>query len=192
MLSGAMRPIHAAFNEPRVRRVLFKLRYLFVLGCFVFLVSEAKPAWFLLGFYVALFGELIQVWSFASLEKNSKLAVRGPYMFTRNPMYIGRYFLLTGCLLTTGHIWGVPALTVLYYFYAVNRVKREETRLQGLFGPDYDDYCRNVNRFIPSFKAFEKGSVFFFKWNPLVKNHGHWNLIAMLGCFALLYFSALK
>ena len=189
MLSEAMRPVHAVFNEARVRIFLFKSRYLLVLACFIFLISAVKPAWFLLGFYVALFGELIQVWSFACLEKNSNLSVRGPYMFSRNPMYIGRYFLLTGCLLTTGYIGWVPVLTVLYYFYAVNRVKREETRLHGLFGPDYENYCLNVNRFIPSFKAVEKDVLFFFKWTLLVKNHGHWNLMAMLGCFALIYFS---
>lgn len=185
-----MRPVHDAFNDASVRRVLFRFRYLLVLGCFIFLISEVKPAWFLLGFYVALFGELIQVWSFACLEKNSNLAVRGPYMLTRNPMYIGRYFLLAGCLLTTGHIWGIPALTVLYYFYAVNRVKREEKRLKELFGTDYENYCGNVNRFIPSLKNLEKDSLFFFKWTLLVKNHGHWNLIAMLGCFALINLSA--
>lgn len=187
-----MRPVHGVFNDASLRRILCKSRYLLALAGFVFLVSAVNATWFLVGFFVALFGELIQVWSFGSLEKNLTLAVRGPYMFSRNPMYIGRYFLLTGCLLTTGHIWWVPALTVLYYLYAVNRVKREETRLQGLFGPDYENYCRNVNRFIPSFKAVKKRYLFFFKWTLLVKNHGHWNLMAMLGCFALLYFSALK
>ncbi len=187
-----MSPVHSVFNNVSLRRGLCKSRYLLVLGCFVFLFSAVNPAWFFGGFFVALFGELIQVWSFGSLDKNRKLAVLGPYLLTRNPMYIGRYFLLTGCLLTTGHIWWFPVLTVLYYFYAVNRVKREETRLQRLFGKDYDDYCRYVNRFIPSFKAFEKNHLFFFNWTLLVKNHGHWNLMAMLGCFALLYFSVLK
>ena len=192
MLSETMRPVHAVFNNASLRRALCRSRYLLVLACFVYLVTEVKPVWFFVGFFVALFGEFIQVWSFASLQKNRKLAVQGPYSLTRNPMYIGRFFLSTGCLLTTGHIWWFPVLTVLYYFYAVNRVKREENRLQRLFGKDYDDYCRNVNRFMPSVKFFKMKSLCFFKWNLLVRNHGHWNLLAMLGCFAILFLSALK
>lgn len=119
-----LQPIHTVFNGERARALLFKIRYPILAASFVFLCTQVKPAWFLPGFCVALFGELIQIWSFASLDKNNRLATKGPYMFVRNPMYIGRFFLVLGCLLATGHIMAVPALTVLYYFYAVNPVRR--------------------------------------------------------------------
>ena len=54
-----------------------------------------KPQWWLAAFLVSMFGELIQLWAFASLIKNKELAVRGPYVVTRNPMYLGRFFVIT-------------------------------------------------------------------------------------------------
>ena len=46
-----------------------------------------------------MFGQLIQTWCFASLVKNWQLTERGPYLMCRNPMYIGRYFLILGFVL---------------------------------------------------------------------------------------------
>jgi hypothetical protein len=62
--------------------------------------------------------------------------------------------------------------------------------LRALFGEVYGNYCRGVNRFVPSLKAFERRSLFFFQWKLLVRNHGPQNLIAMLGGFFVLYLFA--
>jgi len=70
----------------------------------------------------------------------------------------------------------------------VNRVKREEAKLQPLFGESYRKYCQKVNRFVPSFKDVDWGSLWFFRWNLLLKNNGHWNFMALLFCFILFYF----
>ena len=185
-----LQAIHAVFNGKRARALWFKTRYAILAAFFVLLCTQVKPAWFSPGFYVALFGELIQIWSFASLDKNNMISAKGPYMFVRNPMYIGRFFLVLGCLLVTGYIVAVPVLAVLYYFYAVNRTRREEERLRALFGEAYGNYCRGVNRFVPSLKAFERRSLFFFKWRLLVRNHGLQNLVATLGGFFVLYLFA--
>ncbi|MBN2125965.1 MAG: isoprenylcysteine carboxylmethyltransferase family protein [Deltaproteobacteria bacterium] len=190
MLSNAMNPVHAVFNGGRARAFLCRSRYVFVAAAFLFLAFQVKRAWFFPGFCVAFFGELIQVWSFASLEKNRVLATRGPYVLVRNPMYIGRFFLILGALMVTGHIWAAPALAVLYYLYAVNRTKREERRLLALFGDVYGEYCGKVRRFVPSLRAWERRSLFFFKWNLLIQNHGLQNMLATLGCFMVLYLFA--
>ena len=42
---------------------------------------------------------------FASLTKNSDLAIRGPYAMVRNPMYLGRFFILFGFLMLLGPLW---------------------------------------------------------------------------------------
>ena len=109
-------------------------------------------------------------------------------MLMRNPMYIGRFFLLLGCLLITGNVWVILVFVVLYYFYMVNRVKREERKLRILFGQAYEDYCGDVNRFVPSFRRVDWKSLWFFRWNILLQNNGHWNLIAVLISFAVFYF----
>jgi len=39
--------------------------------------------------------------------------------------------------------------TVIYYFYMVNRVKREEAHLRAVLGAPYAEYCAAVRRFLP-------------------------------------------
>lgn len=190
MLNGVVNIVHDIFNNERARSILLKLRFPISLVCLIILIPQIKPAWFLPGFIISLFGELIQLWCFASLDKNKTLAAKGLYMLTRNPMYIGRLFLLLGCLLLTGNIWVVLVFTLLYYFYMVNRVKREEAKLRVTFGQVYEDYCRDVNRFVPSFKGVDWRSLWFFKWDLLLENNGHWNLIAVLICYIVFYFFA--
>ena len=180
--------IHDVFNNKTIRLVLSKLRYVLFLGVFILFIPHIRPSWFWTGFIVTLFGELIQVWCFASLEKNRVLANKGLYGLTRNPMYLGRFFVLLGFLLLTGNVWIVLAFAVLYYFYMVNRVKREENKLRVFFGEEYKGYCRDVNRFVPSFKGNDRGSLWVFKWDVFVDNNGHWNFSAVLFCYAIFYF----
>jgi protein-S-isoprenylcysteine O-methyltransferase Ste14 len=187
MMTQVVNVVHVVSSGETLRAILFKIRYGIVLVAFLFFVWAVDSSWFVYGFVVALVGELTQVWCFASLDKNQKLATEGPYMFTRNPMYIGRYVLLVGCVLTTGHPWAIPVLSVGYYFYVVNRIKREERRLQKVFGKAYADYCKKVNRFVPTLQAVQIDSLFLFKWRLLVQNHGLQNLAAMLMGFLLLY-----
>ncbi len=181
--------VHTLFNNEIIRLVLSKLRYVLFLAVFIIFIPFIRPSWFWPGFIVTMFGEVIQVWCFASLEKNRVLANRGLYRLTRNPMYAGRFFVLLGFLILMGNIWIVLVFTVLYYFYMVNRVKREEKKLRVVFGEAYDGYCRDVNRFIPSFRGGNWRSLWVFKWDVLVDNNGHWNFMAVLFCYIIFYFS---
>src|SRR3989344_7750959 len=140
--------IHKIFNHPGARKVFLKLRYLFVLVLLVVLARYTDGTRLLAGFLVSLFGEAIQLWSFASLVKNEQLTARGPYVLVRNPMYLGRFFLILGLVLLLGNVYLTVAYVVLYYFYMVNRVGREARRLAQLLGQPYRDYCARVNRFL--------------------------------------------
>ncbi len=180
--------IHEVFNDTGLRSFLLKLRYPLFLVFFLILIPQIEPSWFFFGLTLSLFGELIQLWCFASLDKNRTLGVKGLYMLTRNPMYIGRFFLLLGFVVLTGNILVILIFVILYYFYVVNRVKREEEKLRMLFGEAYENYCREVKRFMPTFKGVDWRALSFFKWSLLLENNGHWNLIAVLVCCAVFYF----
>ena len=188
MLDCVVNAVHDIFNNERLRSVLLKLRYPIFLVLFVLFIPHIKPSWFFLGLIISLFGESIQLWCFASLDKNKTLAIKGPYMLTRNPMYIGRFFLILGVLLLAGNIWVMLVFVIVYYFYMVNRVRREEAKLQVVFGEAYEGYCRDVSRFVPSLKGVDWRSLLFFKWKLLLENNGHWNLLALLVCYIVFYF----
>ena len=169
--------IHKLFNNPAIRKVLVKARVPLAALVVLAIVYKMDPAWLLPGFLVSMFGEVIQLWCFASLDKGRTLAFNGPYAFVRNPMYLGRYFIVLGGIMLLGKPWVLAVFTVVYYFYMVNRVKREEEYLRGPLGAPYEDYLQTVNRFLPG--APKPGSqVAFWEWRLLKQNHGTTNLVA--------------
>ncbi len=178
--------INALFNNPTIRWVLLKLRYVLAIALVALIAYYAKPSLLWAGFLISMFGELIQVWSFASLIKNEQLTARGPYVLVRNPMYLGRYFMVLGFVLLPGNVWAVVAYTVIYYFYMANRVRREETRLAGLLGAPYAAYCARVNRFLPDFGKLGDPAVWFFDVGVLCRNNGQWNLLITVIGWAVL------
>ena len=179
--------IHDIFNNEMLRSFLSRFRYPIFIAFFILLIPQIRPSLLLPGFIMSLFGELIQLLSFASLDKNKSLAVKGPYLLTRNPMYIGRLFLILGGVILVGNIWVILGFIIFYYFYVINRVKREERRLGLLFGEQYEHYCREVNRFMPSLKLSNRRTLWFFKWDLLLQNNGHKSLIAVLSGYLILY-----
>lgn len=183
MSAQPLREIHRLFNHPGIRNFLRKFRVPLALAAGILLILRIKPEWFLPGLAVSLLGELIQLWCFASLHKKKELAANGPYALVRNPMYLGRYFLILGALLLAGRPWLPVVYTVLYYFYMSNRVKREEETLRGIFGREYEEYCSEVSRFVPSLRPFRGNPVMTFRWELLLRNNGHWNFLAMAGFY---------
>lgn len=187
MSDGVMSRIHVLFNSRALRRFLVKGRGILTLVVGALVIINTKPSLFWWGFGVSAFGEFGQLWCFASLKKQKILATRGPYVLMRNPMYIARYFLILGCLIMLGSPWIVGAYTVLYYFYMANRVRREEPKLAGIFGGDYERYCRDTNRFVPTLRNRQWGHVWFFQWDLLVGNHGVVNAVGLLAFYAAAY-----
>jgi len=182
--------IHRLFNQPALRRWLVRLRVpLFAAGG-ILLAWYAQRDWFLTALAVSAFGEAIQLWCFASLQKNETLAADGPYALVRNPMYLGRYFLLAGMLLLLGNPWVIAAFSVVYYLYMVNRVRREEVLLAPIFGEAYVRYCAAVPRFVPRLTPHAAGRIAHFDWSTLVRNHGPRNLLEAAAFYGLAYYFA--
>lgn len=179
--------IHRLFNNLAVRKTLLRLRYGLVLAVIAIVAYFMKPQWWLVAFLVSMFGELIQLWAFASLIKNKELAMRGPYVLTRNPMYLGRFFLIFGLLVLPANTYLLTAYCILYYFYMVNRVQREEQHLRQVLGQPYADYCLKVNRFWPTPSRLTNKDMLFFDWKRLIRNNGHWNLLLTLIVYAALF-----
>ncbi len=182
--------LNKPFNHRKIRSVLAKFRYpiagiLFIL--FIIYVHDIPTSLLLSGFSVSIFGELIQIWSFGSLKKNQILADRGPYRIVRNPMYIGRFFVLFGIMLLTRNIYILLFYLFLYYLYAINRVKREEAALKVRFGETWERYCLEVNRFLPTLKRTSPGKIWYFDPGLFYKNNGHLNLILVLFVYLSFY-----
>lgn len=183
--AAVARSVHELFNHPALRRTLVRLRVPLFIALGIALLWFADRDWFLPALGVSLFGEAIQLWCFASLQKNQVLAANGPYALVRNPMYLGRYFLLLGMLMLLGNGWLLAAFTIVYYFYMVNRVRREEALLTPTFGEAYARYCAAVPRFVPRLTPHSGGRIAFFDCETFVRNHGLRNLAQVTAFYAL-------
>lgn len=77
-----------------------------------------------------------------------ELVIRGPYRFTRNPMYVGLTALYCGLALVTNMAWPLVLLPVVLIVLTLAVIVHEERHLRDAFGAAYDDYCRRVRRWI--------------------------------------------
>ncbi len=81
-------------------------------------------------------------------ETNKKLVVKGPFRFTRNPMYLGLVILTSGIAFWVGSLpmFAVPLLA----FATANwvHIPFEEAKMHRQFGSDFDAYTNSVRRWI--------------------------------------------
>ena len=85
-----------------------------------------------------------------------KLVVVGFYRYVRNPMYVGFASGWIGLWIIFGHanpvaIGAVAAVALGIHLFVL---LYEEPTLRKKFGPDYIEYCGNVNRWWPRLRAW--------------------------------------
>ena len=145
-------------NKPA--REKLKLVALFALmGALVWLSRPTLWLW-AGGALVTLLGISIRVWAAGHLPRDQRLAVSGPYGYTRNPFYLGRLFVLVGFALMSGlqnaFVWAIFALGLGFFFfvYLPRKEKREGGRLEQLFGAQFAAYRAGVPSLFPRFSAY--------------------------------------
>ena len=85
----------------------------------------------------------------APIDAPRRLVARGPYRYTRNPMYLGVLTVILGwaillrSLAVAGYGLGV---WLAFHLFAV---LYEEPRLRREFGAEYEAYARSVGRWLP-------------------------------------------
>ena len=122
-----------------------------------------------LGFLLAVLGLSMLVWTvrlFAAIgtgtlapwDPTRNLVVEGPYRHVRNPMISGVGIALLGDAVATG---STLVLAWFSFFFLLNQVYfrvSEEPGLVQRFGKDYEEYARNVPRWIPRRTRWERPS----------------------------------
>jgi protein-S-isoprenylcysteine O-methyltransferase Ste14 len=138
---------------------VFILTYLcgVVLELFTGIHSPAtRPASSMVGAVLFVIGAAIAAWSWLIFHKertttipgraSRMLVTRGPYRFSRNPMYVGlsiAYLGEAGLLHQVRPVFLLP-LTICYINWIVIPV--EEARLKEVFTLEYQAYCAKVRR----------------------------------------------
>lgn len=144
------------------------LKSLIFLIAFPIWLMRSSPALFDFGFlrWLALpfwaLGGVTMLWCFydftfkgrgtpAPIDPPKELVASGSYRYVRNPMYVA------GIIALLGHILWWPSLSLIVtpaiFFLAVHAFVTlyEEPTLHKKFGASYEQYCRDVPRWIPRF-----------------------------------------
>ena len=78
----------------------------------------------------------------------SALTLRGPYRFTRNPMYLGMALVYVGAALLFELTWALLLLPLVIAIVQTQVIAREERYLEARFGDDYRAYRARVRRWL--------------------------------------------
>jgi protein-S-isoprenylcysteine O-methyltransferase Ste14 len=78
----------------------------------------------------------------------ARLLTTGPYRFSRNPMYVGLTIAYFGGILLTNIAWCLFILIVVLIAFDKAVIPREDRYLHAEFGDRYDQYCREVRRWL--------------------------------------------
>lgn len=92
----------------------------------------------------------------ARVHKNimdNKLVTTGVYAWVRNPIYSGCMLVCTGAILLANNLWLLILPVFFWAFMTVLMKNTEEKWLDTLYGEEYRQYCKKVNRCIPWFPA---------------------------------------
>ena len=110
-----------------------------------------RPVPYLLavGLLVASAGLALRVWSTGYLEKWRRLAIDGPYHFTRNPLYFGSFLMGLGFTLASSRFLLLILFLLLFVLLYRPVMKREEEELGDQYGEDYVNYRARVSLFLP-------------------------------------------
>jgi len=79
---------------------------------------------------------------------NKALVVRGPYRYTRNPMYLGLVVLTSGVAFIVGSLPMFAAPLLLFATANWVHIPFEEAKMRRQFGSAYDDFTLRVRRWI--------------------------------------------
>ena len=78
----------------------------------------------------------------------TSIVERGPYRFTRNPMYLAMAVAYLGLAIVLNNAWALVFLPVVVAVVDRFVIRREEHYLTAKFGDAYARYCGRVRRWI--------------------------------------------
>jgi len=81
-------------------------------------------------------------------EESTTLVTIGIFSVTRNPMYLGLFFVISSTVLFFGSWFGIISLTFFVWYISKFQIIPEEEAMEKLFGNKYNDYKKNVRRWI--------------------------------------------
>jgi len=97
------------------------------------------------------------------------LVTEGMFRHSRNPMYVGKFFMVLGAGIASNRWPSMLAISAAYLFMYQCVILAEEDYLRRKFGAAFDEYCRRVPQWLPSLRGIGRtlgGSP--FQWQRMI------------------------
>lgn len=111
-----------------------------------------------MGGVVILLGLYLVVWASIMLFRNrtsvlsnrtaARLVIRGPFRYTRNPIYLGYTVLTMGAGIYADNLWIIFASLAAAAATHLYVIRKEEMHLLARFGYEFERYCRRTRVWI--------------------------------------------
>src|SRR5438132_2099379 len=121
-----------------------------------FLPTDLPAGW--LGAMVFVLALALFAWAIVTITRagsnvptnrpTTTIVERGPYRFTRNPIYLGMFLGLIGSAISFDHLWLLVMLVPFALVIHFGVVVREEAYLERKFGDAYRGYRSRVRRWL--------------------------------------------
>lgn len=119
---------------------------------------DAGPWNPILGWLLVATGLTIFLWTLATLWRHrttvnpymaaNSLVTDGPFRFTRNPIYVGDWFIYAGATLLLATAWPLVFVPLIWVIIRFGVIRHEEAHLEARFGPAYQVYRSQVRRWL--------------------------------------------
>ena len=156
--------------------IAYRHQHSYAYSSTVLLISEFMQS---IAIYVGLFGFLIRVYTIGFTTKNTsgrntkegqiadELNTKGLYSLTRNPLYVGNFFMWMGTVLFTGVFWFFVLFVFIFWLYYERIIYAEEVFLREKFGNNYLNWAEKTPIFIPNNLSYDH-PIMTFDWKKII------------------------
>jgi protein-S-isoprenylcysteine O-methyltransferase Ste14 len=186
-------------SDSEYNRFLGVLRLMALFAVVVALIYFGRPTLFSVGIGIifVVLGESVRFWSSGLLLKTKELMTAGPYRYTRNPLYLGRFLILTGVIIMVNlpNYLSLIGLVVGWGWflgvYMRRKEKVEPARLREEHGEAYDRYFEAVPALFPTLRPYKDFTPASWSMERMMRNKEYAMVIGLAGITAYLLWRAL-
>ena len=115
------------------------------------------------------------------------LVTEGIFRHCRNPLYVGNILMLLGVGMLSNSLIFLTVMVPIFCFIYQAIVLAEENYLHKKFGIQFEEYMKNVNRWVPELRGFGQtlGSM-TFNWKRYVVNEYNTVYLLLLSIFIVI------
>lgn len=110
------------------------------------------------GWLLVVLGGLLLLWAAWTMFRHkttvnpyagvAHLVQSGPFVFSRNPIYLADSVVYSGVMLIWGSLWPLLLYPLVWAAIRYGVIRNEEVHLAAKFGDAYAQYCARVRRWI--------------------------------------------